>query len=263
MNCIGGTVNQSAPVNTTDSKTRGTPCSLCPLRENDCFRDFTEHELEFMKEFKTGELTVSKGATFLREGSNSPHLYTILDGYAFRYKLLEDGRRQILNYLTPGDLLGLQGTLMSEMEHSVEALTDMRLCVFERDRLNELYSNFPGLAYDLTWIAAREERILDEHLLSVGRRTAVERAAYLLAFFTCRIRTIEGDGGRQYTLPITQQHLADTLGLSIVHTNKTLKRLGEKGLIHWLDRGCRVLNVDGLMEVAKWDPPETKARPFL
>ena len=66
------------------------------------------------------------------------------------------------------------------MQHSVEALTDMMLCVFPREKLWDLYTDYPTLAFDVTWLAAREEQILDEHLLSVGRRTAIERIAYLL-----------------------------------------------------------------------------------
>ncbi|TIU18403.1 MAG: cyclic nucleotide-binding domain-containing protein, partial [Mesorhizobium sp.] len=107
-----------------------------------------EPELAFISKFKKGELTVDKGATVLVEGSHSAHLYTVLSGWAFRYKLLQDGRRQILNYLMPGDLIGLQGSVMGEMQHSVEALSPMLLCVFERDNLHELYRNHPGLAYD-------------------------------------------------------------------------------------------------------------------
>ncbi|EHK58148.1 transcriptional regulator, partial [Mesorhizobium alhagi CCNWXJ12-2] len=150
-----------------------------PLR---VFREFEKQELAFVSRFKKGELAVDKGATLLVEGNHSAHLYTVLSGWGFRYKLMPDGRRQILNYPMPGDLVGLQGSLMGEMQHSVEALSPMLLCVFEREDLHELYRKHPGLAYDITWIASREEQMLDENLLSVGRRSAQERAAYLIAF---------------------------------------------------------------------------------
>ena len=196
-----------------------TTCAECPLCTLEDFRKFTKPELAFITDFKTGELTADKGATVLQEGSHSAHLFTVLSGWGFRYKILEDGRRQILNYVVPGDLVGLQGTLLGEMQHSVEALTPMTLCVFERGRLSELYSKHPDLAFDVTWIAAQEERILDEHLLSVGRRTAVERAAYLLAFLHVRGTRTGLLKPRHPAVPITQQHVADTLGLSLVHTN--------------------------------------------
>ena len=239
-----------------------TPCTQCPLRGMPHFREFTPEELEFVSRFKTGELSVDAGATVLVEGSHSAHLYTVLSGWGFRYKLLPDGRRQILNYLVPGDLVGLQGSIMGEMQHSVEALTPLTLCVFERDKLNTLFSRHPGLAFDITWIAAQEERILDEHLLSVGRRSAEERAAYLLAFLHERGKATKLFSNRAL-LPITQSHVADTLGLSVVHTNKTLRKLAARNLIRWQDRGCVVLDAEGLAALADWEGlPETR-RPFI
>ena len=239
-----------------------TPCELCPLRGLPHFRDFSAPELDFVSRFKTGELSVESGALVLMEGSHSAHLSTVLEGWGFRYKTLEDGRRQILNYIMPGDLVGLQGTIMGEMQHSVEALSPVTLCVFERGRLNSLFADHPSLAYDLTWIAASEERMLDSHLLSVGRRTALERAAYLLAFLhdkASRVGLLEKDA----PIPVTQQHVADTLGLSIVHTNKTLRKLAERDYIRWIDRGCQVLDEDGLANLAGWDRDSRKARPFI
>jgi CRP-like cAMP-binding protein len=238
-------------------------CRQCPLRERDVFRDLAQEELEFVQEFKKGELSVEKGATLLAEGNHNPHFYTVLTGWAFRYKLLDDGRRQIVNFVMPGDLVGLQGSLMGEMQHSVEALSPMLQCMFERNRQFSLYSRFPSLAYDLTWIASREEVMLDENLLSVGRRTALERVAYLLALILSRSAESGLISPHVKVIPITQQHLADTLGLSLVHTNKTLRKLVQKGLIAWGDGGCRIFDVEGLFTIAGWDGDREQVRPFL
>lgn len=239
-----------------------TPCQHCPLRDIPHFRDFSSAELDFVSRFKTGELSVESTSVILMEGSHSAHLYTVLHGWAFRYKTLEDGRRQILNYVLPGDLVGLQGTVMGEMQHSVEALSPVTLCVFERSRLNSLFTDHPSLAYDLTWIAASEERMLDSHLLSVGRRTALERAAYLIAFLYRKAKAVNLMNG-DTPIPVTQQHVADTLGLSIVHTNKTLRKLADRGLIRWTDKGCLVLDDAGLAEEAGWDDDGKSLRPFI
>lgn len=226
------------------------------------FRDFSPEELRFISSFKTGEMTAEPGTTILSEGAHSAHLYTVLSGWAFRYKTLEDGRRQILNYLLPGDLVGLQGSVIGEMEHSVEALSPLVLCVFQRDRLDELFGNHPGLGFDVTWLASREERMLDDHLLSLGRRTALERAAYLLAFLHQRAVTLKLSRKR-VEIPMTQQHVADTLGLSIVHTNKTLRKLTNQGLILWQSGGCEVLDIDTLQKVAGWEEPRDRKRPLI
>ncbi|MBN9073734.1 MAG: Crp/Fnr family transcriptional regulator [Rhizobiales bacterium] len=242
---------------------RATPCSRCPLRPLPIFRNFEPEELDFVSTFKRGELVVNRGSTVLVEGSPSPYLYTLLAGWAFRYKLMPDGRRQILNYVLPGDLIGLQSSLLGEMEHSVEALSSLVLCVFERGQLKELYSRFPGLAFDVTWLAAREEQMLDENLLSIGRRSAVERAAYLLAFLAIRAKALGLAGPGPVQLPVTQQHVADTLGLSLVHTNRTLRKLAERKRIAWKDSACLVLDVEALQAIAHWSGPSEKPRPLI
>ncbi|MFU0504945.1 Crp/Fnr family transcriptional regulator [Pseudaminobacter sp. NGMCC 1.201702] len=236
---------------------------MCPLRPLKIFREFEPEELAFVSRFKKGELSVEKGATVLVEGSHSAHLYTVLSGWGFRYKLMPDGRRQILNYLMPGDLIGLQGSLMGEMQHSVEALSSMLLCVFEREQLHELYRNYPGLGYDITWIASHEERILDENLLSVGRRTALERAAYLLALLCSRAGSVGLERNDAVTIPVTQQHIADTLGLSLVHTNKTIRKLMDRKLVRWREGGCEILDPDGLQSLARWQGLSETLRPLV
>lgn len=242
---------------------RRVPCARCPLRPLETFRDFEPAELKFVSGFKMGELVAEPGTTLLSEGAHSAHLYTLLSGWAFRYKTLPDGRRQILNYMLPGDLIGLQGSVMGEMDHSVEALSPLVLCIFQRDRLDELFSRHPGLGYDITWLSAREECMLDDHLLSLGRRTALERAAYLLAFIHHRAERVGLVGRNPLTIPITQTHVADSLGLSLVHTNKTLRKLAHRRLIRWRDRGCEVIDPQGLCALAGWTPGDAKRRPLI
>lgn len=243
---------------------RKYPCERCPLLDCEMFRPFSGEELAFVSAFKRGELSVDRGATLLCEGTKTPHLYTVLEGWGFRYKLLPDGRRQIVNYVMPGDLIGLQGALLDEMQHSVETLSPMILCVFERGELMSLYRQQAELAYDVTWLASREECMLDENLLSIGRRSALERFAYLLAFLVGRGRAsglLPGKGAAR--LAITQQHVADTLGLSLVHTNKTARRLSQRKLLRWSDGGCEALDVDGLMLLAGWEGQNARQRPFI
>lgn len=238
-------------------------CTECPLRQRDGFRDFSEEELTVVTDFKRGELVLEKGAIVLQEGAHNPHLYTVLSGWGFRYKLLSDGRRQIVNFIVPGDIIGLQGTLMGEMQHSVEALSPMVLCVFERARLFGLFERCPELAYDLTWLASREECMLDENLLAVGRRSAIEKVAYLIVHLFKRFVDSGLSTPKATHLSITQQHIADTLGLSIVHTNKTLRKLAHRGLIRWGDGGCRVLDFEGLRDLAQWQDETPTPRPFI
>jgi len=242
---------------------RTVPCERCPFRTNAAFRDFSPPELEFISAFKSGELNAEAGTTLFLEDTNSPHLYTVLAGWAFRYKMLPDGRRQILNFALPGDFLGLQTSVFERMGHSAEALTDMVLCIFPREKLWELFSNHPSLAFDLTWLAAREERILDEHLLSVGRRSALERMAYLLLHLFRRAEDLGLTDGDSLEFPFFQQHLADMLGMSLVHANNTLRRLTSAKVVYWKKKMFRLRDRDRLAEIVGYDFAERRPRPFI
>lgn len=227
------------------------------------FRKFSPAELDFISEFKVGELVAEKKSTVLHEGANSAHIYTVLAGWGFRYKTLDDGRRQILNFVFPGDLIGLQAAVLKEMEHSVEALSDMLLCVFQRERFWEIYSKYPNLGFDITWLASREERLLDEHLLNVGRRSAEERMAFLFIHLFDRAQAVGMTGKSGLSISLTQQHVADALGLSLVHTNKTLRKLSNSKMVSW-DRQVLVIKErDRLEELAKVNAPSEELRPLI
>ena len=242
---------------------RQVPCERCPLRPMPVLRDFSPEELDFVSSFKSGELNVEAGTNVLLQGTNSAYLYTVLVGWAFRHKTMPDGRRQILNFAMPSDFLGLQGTVANEMQHSVEALTDMTLCLFPREKLWDLFTKFPALAYDVTWLAAREEQILDESLLSIGRRTAVERMAYLLLHLFTRAEEVGLTKGDTIQFPFTQQHVADTLGMSLVHANKTLKKLTATRTMRWKGKVFEILNREALGKLANFEFPPAHKRPFI
>lgn len=244
--------------------TRLIPCHACPLRRHPHFLAATPEETDFIAGFKIGEVNAAAGNAVYMEGVPSPHLFTVLSGWAFRYKTLPDGRRQILNYVMPGDFLGLQATLDGAMEHGVEALTDLRLCAFSRNRLDELFRHHPGLARDLTWIAAHDERLLDDHLLAVGRRRADERIAYLFWQLAARARArglAAADGA--IAIPASQQHLADTLGMSLVTFNKTLQRVRAAGAFTFADRRLIIHDEDRMRALAAVDDAAPTPRPFI
>ena len=240
-----------------------TPCGQCPLRRLPIFQPCDGIQLDFIETFKIGEQTIARGETVYTEGMTSPYLYTVLRGWAFRSKSLPDGRRQIVNYALAGDFIGLQNAMMAEMEHTIEALTDMRLCVFPRDRLFALFEKHPPLGFDMTWLAAREERFLDDNMLAVGRRTAVVNIAYLISHLFARARELDLVRGDKLDLPITQQHFADTLGLSQEHLNKSLRKLRSGGLVTVVGRSMIVQNEAALLALAKGERTEHLKRPLI
>jgi CRP/FNR family transcriptional regulator, anaerobic regulatory protein len=239
-----------------------TACEKCPLRVMPIFGE-RHVDASVVQSFKIGELTVAPGGTILLEHARASHLFTVLSGWAFRYKTFEDGRRQIINYALPGDFLGLQASMSEIMGHGIEALTDSVLCVFPRDKLWAFFANDAQLAYDITWLAACQERTLDEQIVSLGRRTALERVAYLLWYLFDKARSLDLTKRNRLDLPMRQSHLADTLGLSLVHTNKTLQRLRKERSIELDDRTLRIIDEEALKELARVDESQNFPRPLI
>lgn len=223
----------------------------------------TDAELQFMQKFKTGEMTVERGTTILLEGSSSPQLYTVLSGMGLRYKTLADGSRQVINLIFPGDFLGLQAGLMGEMGHSVEASSDMTLCVFNRAALWSVFQVSPARAYDLTWIAAVEEHFLGDAIATIGQRDAAGALAWAFLRIFRRGQGLGLIKGGKMPLPFRQQDLADALGLSLVHTNKTLKRFREAGLMTWARGVLHVQNRPALAKLALIEDGAAQPRPLL
>lgn len=238
-------------------------CTACPLRKKPLFTKIGSDEVAFMRRFKTGEMKVSAGTQLLIEGSNAAQLYTCLSGHGLRYKTLADGSRQVVSFVLPGDFIGLQASVMGQMHHSVESTTDMTLCVFNRTEIWTLFKSYPERAYDMTFLAAVEERFLGEALASVGQKGALEKIAWALFRFFSRAKAIGLVQKSQCALPYKQQDLADALGLSLVHTNKTLAELRRRGLADWREGKLTVQDEEALAACGMVDEMDVPARPLI
>lgn len=238
-------------------------CKKCPLRKCSYFAPMTEAELSFMLSFKAGELVVGPGTTLLLEGSNSPQLYTVLSGMGTRYKTMENGERQVINFLFPGDFIGLQSAIMGEMKHSVDATTNMILCVFNRADIWNMFKSHPDRAYDLTWIAAVEEHFLGETIAALGQRNAGQRIAWAFVRIHRRLSAVGLLIGDRVPMAFRQQDLADALGLSLVHTNKTIARLRDMGLAEWAEGQLTIPDLEKLTGFAGMASEPLERRPLM
>lgn len=240
-----------------------TPCHACPLRRLDLFVTIPDGEVDAIQDFKAGEMHVEAGTQILMEGTRNPQIYTVLRGMGLRYKTIEDGRRQVINFVFPGDFIGLQSTMMGEMKHSIEASTAMTLCVFERGEFWSFFRDHPERAFDITWLAAVQEHFLGEALTSVGQRNALERMAWAIAKIVLRAQALGLTAGNRCPLPYKQQDIADALGLSLVHTNKTLAKLRDRQLASWSNGAIQVHDMEGLVKLAKMDLHGPEPRPLI
>jgi CRP-like cAMP-binding protein len=195
------------------------------------FLENTAEDIALVQSLKQREIRFNAGEPVIQEGQKEAPLLTLRVGWAFRFMTLSDGRRQILNFLLPGDFIGVQQRMTDVAAHGVMALTDAVFCVFKREALWDLHRQSPAMGFNITWVTASEESLVDGTLLSVGSRTAEERIAALL------VKIFSGAAARQNSpaadgvvFPINQQEIADAMGLSLVHTNKTLRKLERRGL---------------------------------
>jgi CRP-like cAMP-binding protein len=238
-------------------------CFECALRACGLFKPVGENELAVINDIKRDHLTFPAGTEIIRAGQDSPELYTLYSGWAFRFKTLPDGRRQILNFLLPGDLLGLQAAMFDAAQHGIEALTDVELCLLPRHKIWHLFGQVPELAFDVAWLGAREESRVDENLLSAGRRNAAERIAALILILYRRAEALALTEDHTFSFPLSQQHIADALGLSLVHTNKTLARLRRMGMFTQTNGSLTLTNPRILEHAAQHFDQEPARRPLI
>ncbi|MEM6304410.1 MAG: Crp/Fnr family transcriptional regulator [Pseudomonadota bacterium] len=238
-------------------------CQNCPLRDCEGFQPMTDDTVHFMRRFKKGELQAEPGTQIMTQGSSSTHLFTCLEGQGVRYKDLPNGERQVISFVLPGDFIGLQAGVMGEMTHSVEATTEMTLCTFNRSDFWNLFKEQPARGFDITRIAALEECFLGEALAVIGQLKARARVAWALWRFQTRLEEVCEVTDGHVPLPFKQQDLADAVGLSLVHTNKTLARLREDQIATWSDGWLTVHDPERLAAEAAVADCETTPRPLI
>ena len=189
----------------------------------------------------------------IREGEAPEHVLLITSGFAYRFKLLPDGTRQIFAYLLPGDLCDLHVFILDEMDHSIGTLSDCMVVDIARKDVLRLLER-PAIARALWWATLVDEGILREALVNMGRRKAEERVAHFLCELLVRLETVGLVSNNAFELPITQTALSDTMSLSTVHINRVLQHLRGRNLITFGGGNVGVLDVEGLKAFSGFDP---------
>ena len=192
--------------------------------------------------------------TLIQEGDRPRGAHLVLDGIACRCKVLADGSRQILAYLLPGDLCHADIAVLDEMDHSIATISACIIADLSSETIAELARGHPRIARALQWSALAASSTLDEWLVSMGRRSAVDQMAHLFCELLLRLRAIGRTSQDSYLLPLTQEELGDALGLSVVHVNRVLQTLREDGLISFKGKRLTILDVERLKARAGFNP---------
>lgn len=223
-------------------------------RKLGAFVALTDAELRALDGLHKRRRTFVAGRDLVHQGQSDQAAYILMSGWACSYKLLQDGERQIVDFQIPGDFLGLRSVLLHISDHSIEPVTDIEVTEVLVSDLLEAFSKTPRLAMAVLWAASRDEAMVVEHLVDIGRRDAAERMAHFLLELGARLSLI-GKGSREgYACPLTQYLLADALGLSAVHVNRVLRQLREQKLVTFRDGQVTFDDYPRLAEFAKFDP---------
>ncbi|MEX0953582.1 MAG: Crp/Fnr family transcriptional regulator [Rhizobiaceae bacterium] len=190
----------------------------------------------------------------LSEGDPTSGVYFILAGWAFRYKIGEDGRRQIMSYFVPGDICDQRIFVLKLMDHNIGTLTEVSVAKASKEAIIKLTDDFPNIARAFWWSTLIDEAIAREWLMSVGRRNASQRVGHLICEMYVRLRSVGLVDGRSFEFPLTQAQLADTLGLSLVHFNRSLQRLRKLSLISWGRGPLTILDPEKLAKASLFNP---------
>jgi CRP-like cAMP-binding protein len=190
----------------------------------------------------------------ITQGDKTGSVKLLLEGFACRYKVLEDGRRQVVAYFVPGDLCDLRVFILKRMDHSIGAVVASKVAHISPDNILKLTSQYPTLTRALWWSTLVEEAITREWIVNVGQRNALERMAHLFCELLYRFRAVGLNEGNSCTLPLTQVELAETLGLSSVHVNRTLQELRRQKLIILEGGTLSIQDLGTLQELALFNP---------
>lgn len=174
---------------------------------------------------------LSANAHIVRDGDTPDFVTLLLSGFAYRYKLTGEGGRQIMSFHCASEFLDLQNGFLGVADHSVQMLTEGELAVVQRGAIEALALHRPAVARALWIDTLIDASIFREWVVNVGRRDSRSRVAHLLCEFSLRLEEAGLAGNHRYELPMTQEQLADAVGLTSVHVNRVLKQLGEEGLI--------------------------------
>jgi CRP-like cAMP-binding protein len=225
------------------------------IRKLNAFNRLTAAGETAIEEMTTRRVVqIARGVDVISEGEDPRTVNVVIDGWACRYKTLEDGRRQILAFFVPGDLADLHVYILDAMDHSIGALTSLQYAKIDPKSFEELGDNHPRVLRALWWDSLLTASIQREWLVSVGQRNALESLAHLACELFLRLKMVGLAENDLCRFPLTQSDIADALGMTQPHVSRTVKELNATGLAT-IQRGTlKVSNLSELKKLAVFNP---------
>ncbi len=189
----------------------------------------------------------------IREGDETGPMFVVLEGWICRYKILPSGTRQIMAFMMPGDACDLHIKLLAQMDHGIQAVTPATVATVSRADMQTIMLEHPNIARAMYTAQLVDEGIMRAWIVSMGRRSAIERVAHLTCELYLRARTIGLTQGGEFALPLSQLVLADALGMTPVHINRVLKELRLAGAMALSRGSVTIMDSVKLVQIAGFD----------
>jgi len=219
-------------------------------------------DLKSLESIIDGERLAKKGNDLVVVGHEYRNLCFVKSGYAIRYKLLRNGKRQILNVILPGDVVGFPVSFFDRSMYSIVAVRDLTYNICSLDSYARLCHQRPQFGLALSWLVAYEAAIYAEHVVDLGRRTALERLAHFLLEIHARLLAVGRAEETSFTLTFSQEVIADVLGLSVPHLNRVMQQLRAEKLIASRSRMVELADMARLQTLAHYQPLELTPIPM-
>jgi CRP-like cAMP-binding protein len=217
------------------------------------FADLTQRDVKVLVEATSRARPYPAKFDLIREGDEPGPVIAVLAGWAFRYKILPSGTRQIMAFLMPGDACDLNIGLLAEMDHSIQTLTPATIAMVPRAEMVAILDSYPRIARAMYIAQLVDEGTLRAWIVSMGRRSSIERVAHLMCELFIRVHAIDGLSDEGLHLPMSQVMLADALGMTPVHINRVLKHLRDARALKMVRGAVTISDPSNLVRIAGFD----------
>jgi len=218
--------------------------------------ELPNEDVQALRSIVTPVKNLPQDTPIIREGQLSTQCCVILSGFAYRSKVLQDGKRQILSFHIAGDIPDLHGLPLKRMDHDLTTLSATRLGFIDHDALERILSTRPALARALWRESLVDAALFRQWIVNLGARSASGRMAYLIAELRQRLGAMDMVANEQFDFPITQSKLADALGLSIVHVNRVLQAFRAQGILDVRRRTVTLGDLEKIVQLGGFDSLE-------
>jgi len=217
------------------------------------FLPLSSMDLEYLAEMQSAPIKVKRGKHLIQQGQTGHKAFVLQSGWACSYKDLSNGKRQIISFPIAGDCVGLRSVLLRTADHSFSALTDAVVSPVAGTDIVKCVTEYPRLGAALLWAASRDEAMVVEHLVNIGRRSAIERTAHFFMELAERLNLVGLASEAEFDCPLSQFVLADALGLTAIHVNRVLRQLRERDLLTLQKGIVKIHDLTGLRKLAEFE----------